>query len=170
MGLSMPISGGIVLFALIYIMLTLPGLVGQTVSITKASTEIFEVENSMLKTNISMQAIYAESGSSVINFTVTNTGTEKLWNFENFNLIITYPITGQTKTESLSYGGTCSGIPASGSWCIASISSDNIDPNILNTDESMNIRSTVSQTPISGTVNAAISTDNGIVATNATST
>ena len=170
MGLSIAISGGIVLFALIYILLTLPGIVDQTVSITKASTEISEVENSMLKTNISLQSIYAVSGSRAINFTVNNSGTEKLWNFEKFNLLVTYPITGQSKAESLSYAGTCSGAPSSGTWCIQSIVVDNIDPSILNTDEYMNIRSRVSQTPISGTVSAAVSTDNGIVATNATST
>ncbi|MEW6044476.1 MAG: hypothetical protein AB1608_09445 [Thermoproteota archaeon] len=170
MGLSIAISGGIVLFALAYILLTLPGLVSNTVSITKASTDISQVENSILKTNINLQAIYAASGSSAINFTVANTGTEKLWNFEKFNLIVAYPVTGQIITESLSYGGLCSGLPSSGNWCISSINSDNIDPNILNTDESLNILSRVSQTPISGVVSAAVSTDNGVVATNATST
>lgn len=170
MGLSIAISGGIVLFALIYILLTLPGIVNQTVSITKASTEISEVENSILKTNINMQAIYAASGSSAVNFTVANTGTEKLWDYENFNLIVTYPVSGQTRSELLSYSGTCSGAPSSGTWCITAFNSDNVDPKILNTDESISIRSRVTQTPISGTVSAAISTDNGIVATNATST
>jgi archaellum component FlaF (FlaF/FlaG flagellin family) len=170
LGLSIVISGGIVLFALIYILLTLPGIVNQTVSITKASTAISDVENSILKTNIKMQAIYAASGSGAVNFTVANTGTEKLWNFEKFNLIVTYPIAGQTRSELLSYTGSCAGAPSSGTWCIASINSDNLDPKLLNTNESLNIRSRVNQTPISGTVSAAISTDNGIVATNATST
>ncbi|MEM2785397.1 MAG: hypothetical protein QXW37_05860 [Candidatus Nitrosotenuis sp.] len=170
MGLSIAISGGIVLFALLYILLTLPSIINQTVSITKASTEISEVENSILKTNINMQAIYAASGSRAINFTVSNTGTEKLWNFENFNLIITYPVSGQTRSELLSYAGTCSGPPSSGTWCITAFNSDKVDPKILNTDESISIRSRVTQTPISGTVSVAISTDNGVVATNATST
>lgn len=158
------------IFALIYILLTLPGMVNQTVSITKASTEISEVENSMLKTNIGIKSLSAVSGSTAINFTVNNSGTEKLWNFQKFSLLITYPITGQTMTESLSYTGTCSGSPSSGTWCIASISADNVDPNILNTGEYLNARSRVSQTPISGTVSTIVSTNNGIVATNATST
>jgi hypothetical protein len=169
LGLSIAISGGIVLFALIYILLTLPGIVSQTVSITKASTEISEVENSILKTNINMKAIYAVSGSRLVNFTVANTGNEKLWNYENFDLIVTYPVSGQTISELLSYAGTCSD-PPSGTWCISAFNSDNVDPKILNTDESISIRSRVTQTPISGTVSATISTDNGIVATNATLT
>lgn len=158
------------MFALIYILLTLPSMVNQIVSITKASTEISEMENSMLKTNISMQAIYAASGSRAVNFTVANTGTVKLWNYENFDLIVTYPVSGQTRSELLNYTGTCSGAPSSGTWCIAAFNSDKIDPKILNTNESISIYSRVTQTPISGTVSAAISTDNGIVATNATST
>lgn len=164
MGLSIAVSGGIVLFALVYILLTIPGVVNQTVSITRASTDISEVENSILRTNIEINSLDASSGSSVINFTVNSLGVEKLWNFAKFNLIITYPSASGTNTESLSYAGICSGNPSSGTWCVASISDDNVDPNILNTDETLNARSRVSQSLISGTVSTAFSTDNGIVA------
>ncbi len=170
MGLSIVISGGIVLFALVYILLTMPGVVNQTILITKASTDISEVEDSILRTNIEMSSLSAASGSSVVNFTINNTGTEKLWDFTKFSLFLTYTSASGTQTESLSYEGTCSGNPSSGSWCIASISSDNVDPNILNADETLNVRSTVSQSLISGTVVTTFSTDNGIVASRATST
>lgn len=164
MGLSIVLSGGVVMFVLVYILLTMPGVINQTVSITKASTDISEVENSILRTNIEMNSLSAVSGSSVINFTVNSSGTEKLWNFAKFNLIITYPSASGTNTESLSYAGTCSGNPSSGTWCVASISADNVDPSILNTDETLNARSRVSQSLISGTVGTTLSTDNGIVA------
>jgi hypothetical protein len=117
-----------------------------------------------------MSSLSAASGSSVVNFTINNTGTEKLWDFTKFSLFLTYTSASGTQTESLSYEGTCSGNPSSGSWCIASISSDNLDPNILNADETLNVRSTVSQSLISGTVVTTFSTDNGIVASRATST
>lgn len=163
------ISGGIVLFALVYILLTMPGVVNQTVLITKASTDISTVEDSILRTNIEIDSLSAVSGSTAINFTVNNSGAEKLWDFEKFTLIITYTYSSGTMTESLSYGGTCSS-PSSGVWCATSITNDNVEPNILNTDETLNVRTNVTQTPVSGTVNVALSTDNGIVASRAAST
>lgn len=166
MGLSVAIAGGIVMFSLVYILLMLPGVVDQTTSITKASSEIADVENSILKTNIAMSAFSATSGSSTMDFTITSTGTEKLWNYDKFSLIITYPIAGNTnKTESFTYqSGACASPPA-GKWCIVSTTGDNIDPNILNTDEALNGRATSSTTLDSGTAYATISTNNGVTAT-----
>jgi hypothetical protein len=168
-GLSVIVSGGVVLFAMIYILLTVPGIVNQTISLTKASTDISNVENSILRTNIEMDSLSASSGSRAINFTISNGGTEKLWYYSKFNLIITYTYASGTKTESLSYAGICS-VPASGTWCVESISDDNVEPNILNTDETLNVLSRVSQTPTTGTVNTTFSTDYGIVASRTAST
>lgn len=166
MGLSVAIAGGIVMFSLVYILLMLPSVVDQTTSVTKASSEIADVENSILKTNIAMSAFSATSGSGTMDFTITSTGTEKLWNYDKFSLIITYPIAGNTnKTESFTYqSGACVSPPA-GKWCIVSITGDNIDPNILNTDEALNGRATSSTTLVSGTAYAIISTNNGVTAT-----
>lgn len=171
MGLSVAIAGGIVMFALVYILLMLPGVVDQTGSITKASSQISDVENSILKTNISMSALSATSGSSTIDLTVSSSGTEKLWNYEKFSLIVTYPIAGNTnKTESFTYqSGACASPPA-GKWCIVSITGDTTDPNILNTNEALNARMTSSQVLNSGTVIATLSTDRGITATRTAAT
>lgn len=170
MGLSVAISGGIVMFTLVYVMLMIPGIADETVLITKASSDISEVENSMLKTNIHVRSITASSGSSVINFTVNNSGTEKLWNFDKFNLIVTYSSASGTRTESLAFAGDCSGNPTSGNWCIDSISDDGLDPDILNTGELLNARSRVNASVTGGMVTTVVSTNNGIVATNSTST
>jgi len=165
MGLSVAIAGGIVMFSLVYILLMLPGVVDQTTSVTKASSTISDVENSILKTNISMSAFSATSGSTTMNFTITNSGTEKLWEYSKFNLIITYPIAGNTnKTESFTYQSGACGIPAAGKWCIVSITGDNFDPNILNTDEALNGRATSSTSLDVGTAYATISTGNGVTA------
>lgn len=163
MGLSVVVSGAIIMFALVYILLTVPGIVNQTTTITKASSDISEVEDSILRTNISIDTISASSGSSEIDFTVSNSGTEKLWDYSKFTLIVTYEYAGGTKTETLIYAGTCSS-PSSGTWCVSSITSDNVEPNILNSDEVLNVHSSASQTLASGTVIATFSTDNGIVA------
>ena len=167
MGLSVAIAGGIVMFALVYILLMLPGVVDQTTSVTKASSEISGIENSILKTNIAMSSLDATAASTTIDFTVTSSGTEKLWNYEKFSLIITYPISGSTnKTESFTYqSGSCV-TPSAGKWCITSISSDAIDPRILNTNEILNGRATSSTTlDAGGTAYVTISTDKGITAT-----
>lgn len=165
MGLSVAISGGIVMFSLVYILLMLPGVVDQTTAVTRASSTSSDIDNSILKTNIAMSTFSAASGSSMMNFTITNSGTEKLWNYDKFNLIITYPTGVATnKTESFTYqSGACSSPPA-GKWCIVSITSDNFDPGILNTDEVLNGRAKSSTTLSSGTAYAVISTDNGVTA------
>lgn len=167
MGLSVAIAGGIIMFALVYMLLMLPGVVDQTTSVTKASSEIADIENSILKTNIAMSSLTATASSTTIDFTITNSGTEKLWNYEKFSLIITYPISGSTnKTESFTYQSGVCGTPSAGKWCVTSISSDAIDPKILNTDEILNGRATSSTTlAAGGTAYATISTDKGITAT-----
>ena len=167
MGLSVAIAGGIVMFALVYILLMLPGVVDQTTSIAKASSEISGIENSILKTNIAMSSLDATAASTTIDFTIINSGTEKLWNYEKFSLIITYPISGSTnKTESFAYQGGACGTPSAGRWCITSISGDTIDPRILNTNEILNGRATSSITlDAGGTAYATISTDKGITST-----
>jgi archaeal flagellar protein FlaF len=165
MGLSVAIAGGIVMFSLVYILLMLPGVVDQTTSITKASSTISDVENSILKTNIAMSAFSATSGSTTMDFTLSSSGTEKLWEYEKFNLIITYPIAGNTnKTESFTYqSGVCASPPA-GKWCIISISNDSFDPNILNTNEALNGRATSNTSLDAGTAYATVSTDKGVTA------
>ncbi len=165
MGLSVAIAGGIVMFSLVYILLMLPGVVDQTTAVSKASSTISEVENSVLKTNIAMSAFSATSGSTTMDFSITSSGTEKLWNYDKFNLIITYPIAGNTnKTQSFTYQSGACGTPAAGKWCITSISGDSFDPNILNTNEVLNGRATSSTTLDVGTAYATISTDTGVTA------
>jgi len=165
MGLSVAIAGGIVMFSLVYILLMLPGVVDQTTAVSKASSTISEVENSILKTNIAMSAFSATSGSTTMDFSITSSGTEKLWNYEKFNLIITYPIAGNTnKTQSFTYQSGACGTPAAGKWCITSISGDSFDPNILNTNEILNGRATSSTTLDVGTAYTTISTDTGVTA------
>jgi hypothetical protein len=100
-----------------------------------------------------------------MDFSITSSGTEKLWNYEKFNLIITYPIAGNTnKTQSFTYQSGACGTPAAGKWCITSISGDSFDPNILNTNEVLNGRATSSTTLGVGTAYATISTDTGVTA------
>ncbi len=172
MGLSVAISGGIVLFVVVYVLLMIPSIVSQTVSITKASSDISTVENSILKTEVGIRDISALAGSDMINFTLKNSGTEKLWNFEKFNVIVSYSSVAGQKTELLKHSGACPAplFPAKKQWCMESIVGDYIEPKILNTNETMSVLSKVNQPVAPGTVDIAVSTDNGIVARHATAT
>jgi len=92
---------------------------------------------------------------------------DKLWNFEEFDLFVTYEGTvSGTLTEQITYGGDClGGLPAQGNWCIESINGDMLDPGILNSAEGANIRVQVNE--ILDNVNAVVSitTDNGVTDT-----
>lgn len=156
------------MFTFVYVMMTLPGIVDKTISISEASSDISKVEDSIVKTTIGVNSISASVGSQVMTFTIDNSGMEKLWNYQKFNVIITYTGVSAKQTESLVYYGSCSGNPPSGYWCLDSISNDNLDPKILNTGETLNARSTVSQNAQAGTIVVIVSADNGVTSSRTT--
>ncbi len=57
---------------------------------TISSSESFENSDKISKTQISIGAINASSGSKLVNFTITNTDSEKLWNYDDFDVLVTY--------------------------------------------------------------------------------
>lgn len=168
MGFSIAIAGGIMMFTFVYVMMTLPGIVDKTISITEASSDISKVEDSITKTTMDVNSISASIGSQAITFSIDNSGVEKLWNYQKFNVIITYKGTSTKQTESLVYYGSCSGNPPSGYWCLDSISNDNLDPKILNTGETLNVKSTVSQNAQTGVIIVIVSADNGVTSSRTT--
>lgn len=156
------------MFTFVYVMMTLPGIVDKTISISEASSDISKVEDSIVKTTIGVNSISASVGSQVMTFTIDNSGMEKLWNYQKFNVIITYTGVSAKQTESLVYYGSCSGNPPSGYWCLDSISNDNLDPKILNTGETLTARSTVSQNAQAGAIVVIVSADNGVTSSRTT--
>ena len=152
------------MFTLVYILLLLPGLSDKTTSMTEASSKISQVENSILKTNISVSGL-SRIDNDNYDFNLTNLGLEKLWDYEKFTVIISYSDGSDIITRVITYGGTCSGYPSANQWCRQSISSDNIDSGILNTNEIMSARITVNPTSIAATTTLVVSTDNGVIAT-----
>ncbi len=57
-------------------MMTLPGIVDKTISITEASSDISKVEDSITKTTIDVNSISASVGSQTITFAIDSSGTE----------------------------------------------------------------------------------------------
>jgi len=102
-----------------------------------------------------------------LNFTLSNDGQEKLWNFDEFDLFVTYDgdVSGRL-TEEISYDGDClGGLPAQGNWCIESINGDMLDPGILNSAEGANIRVRVNEDLANVNAVVSITTDNGVTDT-----
>jgi len=74
----------------ISVLFTMPGILENITSIQEVSSEVKVLENSIRNTDVNIVDLEAEAGSIMVNFTLNNNGTEKLWDFENFNLLITY--------------------------------------------------------------------------------
>jgi hypothetical protein len=169
MGLSVAISGGIILTVFVLILLSLPGLADKMFSIGDVTTQVTQHEQKISNTEISMNYLSQSIGSPRVNFTLGNDGSEKLWNFEDYDLFIEYDgaISGQT-TQQLSYNGECLGVvPPAGNWCIQSISNDVADPKILNSGEQASIWTNLSENLASKTAIITLVTDNGVTFTTA---
>jgi len=164
MGLSVAIAGAIVLSVLMLVLMSMSGMVDNIFSIEETSVYVTKVEDSIYNTEISLASLEVLSGSASVNFTLNNDGSEKLWDFGNFDLFIIYDSSSSKLTEELSYNGDCLGsIPNAGNWCIETITSDFLDRGLLNNGESAQILSQVSQSLGSGSVAVLVSTDNGVV-------
>ncbi|MFI5406032.1 MAG: hypothetical protein ACHQ1D_05915 [Nitrososphaerales archaeon] len=169
MGLSVAISGGIILTVFVLILLSLPGLADKMFSIGDITTQVSQHEKKISDTQLSMVYLSELVGRSTVNFTLNNDGAEKFWNFEDYDLFIEYDgaISGK-RTEHLSYSGECLGtVPQAGNWCIQSISNDIADPKILNSGEQASIRTNLSQNLASTTAIVTLVTDNGVTFTTA---
>jgi len=168
MGLSVAISGGIVLTVIMLILLSMPGLVDKMFSIGDVTSQVAHFEKTISDTDISLETLFAfpPSGPSpLVNFTLNNDDTEKLWNFDDFDVLIEYESASGDELEELSYGGKCQGsLPSVGEWCIEGISGDFLDKGILNDGESAEIWTRVSQNLASDNARVTVSTDNGEVA------
>lgn len=167
MGVSNIASGGIILVVLVIVLMTMPKLLDSTLLLQDASTEITDLEDEITKTEINVNTITAPTtNNDEISFSIDNEGEEKLWNYEKFNVIITYDPASGRVTESLSYEGDCGvGQPTQGMWCNDGIATDLLDPDILNSGESMDVRATVADDFATGAAIVIVSTDNGVIGT-----
>ncbi|MDE1770335.1 MAG: hypothetical protein KGI28_07280 [Thaumarchaeota archaeon] len=166
MGLSVAIAGGIVIFTIVYAMMSFPAILDDATKVSMSSAQMSNTLNSILHTNISISTLADSHGSSPVSFSVINTGNTILWNYNNFDVIITYQaIGGATVTEPLQYSSSCIGL-ANGKWCITDITNDLVHHGMLDPKETANIQAQLSQsTNLGGTLTLNFGTDNGVVAT-----
>ena len=163
MGLSVSIGGAIVIFTISYMIMMFPSILDTTTSLTNTSSQRADLDNSILKSNIELITMNGASPSSSVSFGIQNTGSEKMWDYTKFNVIITYDggvLTKATYTEYLTYDKNCSN--NAGTWCVSTINNDLHDPNILNFGEILAAHTALSHPLFSGGLaTILISTDNG---------
>jgi len=168
MGLSNAISGAIILFGITYVMFTFAGFTDTTVSITEVSSLKSNLESKLAKTSIDVTIPTAPGTDNAFNFRIENTNLEKLWDFDNFDIIITYDSSGTTYTETLTYDSTCPTL--AGDWCITSwIGGDILDPGVLNDGEIIVVRvRVVNDLEDASDLIIIVSTPNGVVGSTTT--
>jgi len=167
-GLSIAISGGIVTFTIVYAMMSFPAILDDTTKVSTSSAQMSSTLNSILHTNINLSNLQNISGSRTVNFSVNNTGNTILWNYNKFDVIVTYQAntTGTPiLTEVLQYANNCT-LLASDHWCIQSITNDFIHPGILDPKEALNVKAQLQNptNPLS-ILTANVGTDNGVLST-----
>lgn len=163
MGLSNALSGGIILFGITYVVFTFGGFTDTAASFTSISTQTSDLESKLIKTSIAISIESSPGTDTTFDFDISNSNLEKLWDFENFDVIITYDSGGITHTVTQTFDTTCP--PVSGEWCISSWTGDVIDPQILNNGEIITIRTEIANALESSTdLIVIVSTPNGVVA------
>jgi archaellum component FlaF (FlaF/FlaG flagellin family) len=110
MGLSHIIPAGVVFIPLVVIVMAIPDISNTILQINEAALDVSELENSILNTHFELSNLSATGDSNTISFNVTNIGNTKLWDYDNFDLIVTYEgVVGTSSTnvtERLSYTET----------------------------------------------------------------
>jgi len=172
MGLSVAIAGGIVMVTIMLVMLAIPNMVSTIFSIGEVNSISSKVDDSVSKTNINVDAIITKVGSPRVNFTLTNTGSTTLWDYNNFNVLAEYTgaVSGK-RTEPLSLwsanpNGQCLGVvPPAGQWCIQSILNDVASPKLINSNEQASIWTTLNENLANSVAVVTVGTDNGVTFT-----
>jgi hypothetical protein len=103
-------GGSIIFIALLFLIFNIPILLNSIYSVAETTSINSELDDKISKTDTKLQEILAFSGSNVVNFDLLNDGNEKLWNYDKFNVIITYDAdmggaSPTTLTEQLTYDG-----------------------------------------------------------------
>lgn len=90
MGLGIAIAGGIICATMLAVFSIVFSTSGQIYEINSSRMHAADLQSVAFQTSMTLSDLTAASGSQFVNFTLTNTGNEKLWNYEKFNVIINY--------------------------------------------------------------------------------
>jgi archaellum component FlaF (FlaF/FlaG flagellin family) len=173
MGISNAVSGGIMMITMVYVMLTIPGMLDRDAAMSNAIAQRARSDDAELKTGISITSISLVPGGSAISVELANDGSTKLWEYSKFTVIAAYDanVTGNRArtTEELEYGGISATPAQAGQWVISSFDSSMdsyVDPQVVNPGEQFTIK-LKPQNPIYASSPSAyitVSTQNGVTA------
>ncbi len=90
MGFSHIVTAGIVFIPLMLITMNIPEMSNTILGINKASLDVSEIEGAILNTHFKISNFTATGDGNSIYFDAYNTGNTKLWDYDNFDLIVTY--------------------------------------------------------------------------------
>lgn len=114
MGLSIAVAGGIICITVLAIFSIVFSQSDQVYVINSARTKSTDIQNILFHTNMTIDDITAEAGSQFVNFTLTNTGNEKFWNYGDFDIVINYTanVSGlpAQRTEQMSFSSSTGSI------------------------------------------------------------
>ncbi|MEO9320501.1 MAG: hypothetical protein ABI361_07495 [Nitrososphaera sp.] len=167
MGLGAALAGGIVMMMIAIVMgMAIPAILGANTSMSSAVSERQQLDDALSKSSVTITSLRAPALSSTATFTLNNTGSTKLWNYQKFIVIVTYdaqvaPLVSVKKTEELTYQGITN-TTSPGYWSISGFNNDYVDPQIINPNESANFTCRLDD-PLfpTGTMTAVVSTDAG---------
>lgn len=110
MGFSHVVTAGIVIIPLMLIAMNIPEISNTILEINEAALDVSELEDTILNTHFQITNLTATGDSNLIYLDVYNTGNTKLWDYDNFDLIVTYEgVVGagtENVTERLGYTTT----------------------------------------------------------------
>ena len=78
------------MMAIMFVLFSLPLFMESFVKVEEAALQISRVENLISNTDIEITSTEAFPGSDLVSFELFNKGEEKLWNWNDFDLLITY--------------------------------------------------------------------------------
>ncbi|MEM4378198.1 MAG: hypothetical protein QXX85_04340 [Candidatus Nitrosotenuis sp.] len=90
MGLSIVLAGGIAGAAMIAVFSIIFTMTAQVYEVNSSRTQSTVLENLIAQTDIEIQHLNATAFDDVVSFTLVNTGNEKIWDYEKFNILVTY--------------------------------------------------------------------------------
>ena len=183
MGVGIAVAGAISILTMITVIVSTYAITESIESQAEAKTEMRKILNDIKKSNLTISGISVSAGENFANFTLSNTGSKKQWDFEKFDVVIRYDAdiasVSMPTIEEFSYEANSSFLGSQigpiectsnsnfeqEEWIIGSIQTDILDPKILNSNEVARICTQLSN-PIftNGDVTITISSDIGTFA------
>lgn len=90
MGLGIAIAGSISIVVVFMVITVIPGTTDKLVDVIDARSQINTIQKKISSTDLQISSLTAEVGSDIFAFDLKNIGSEKIWNYDQFNFIITY--------------------------------------------------------------------------------